>query len=238
MAMNGLLVRVGIDQGCDHFKWNAPTSSDGDFAYVPIPERHACHNNLQRRYDEFMPAVQRLNCTLPGHFLGENVHLDPDFETLTFGDQGQRGKRIRELKPNDFMAFYAGLRSTAGTGDLVYALIGLFIVAEICNARDVPQNRWHENAHTRRRTIGENDVIVRALPGVSGRLRTCLPIGGYRDRAYRVTRDLLDVWGDLQIRNGYIQRSARLPRFCVAERFYEWFLRQQPELLPSNNPAA
>jgi hypothetical protein len=232
--VKGVLVRVGIDSTCG--EWNAPVTEDGEFAYVPIPEGHDCHSKLERFYDEFVPAIARCGCKFPPDSVCNSAHVDPDFDFLTYGDQGQRGRRIRELGPGDLLAFYAGLRSTAGPAlQLVYALIGIFIIDEIVDARDVPRNRWRENAHTRRKDPGD-DVIVRARPNVSGRLRHCLKIGEYRDGAYRVTRELLSAWGDLCIRDGFIHRSVQLPKFRDAERFYAWFIDQRPELVQTNNP--
>jgi hypothetical protein len=51
-----------------------------------------------------------------------------------------------------------------------------------------------------------------------------------------VRNDLLEAWGGLDIKDGYIQRSARLPAFQDAEKFYRWFLAQKPELSAQNNP--
>jgi hypothetical protein len=82
---------------------------------------------------------------------------------------------------------------------------------------------------------GDGDIVVRAKPGVSGRLRRCIPIGELRDRVYRVRYDLLDAWGGLDIKDGYIHRSVRLPAFHDAARFYRWFLAQKPELIQRNN---
>src|SRR5207302_10877321 len=122
------------------------------------------------------------------------------------------------------------------SGSLVYALIGLYIIDEILLARTIDRNRWSENAHTRR-IPGPGDIVVRARTRVSGRLQKCIPIGEYRDRAYRVKRELLEAWKGLIVKNGYLQRSARLPAFLNAEKFYGWFLAQNPELLAENNPA-
>jgi hypothetical protein len=52
-----------------------------------------------------------------------------------------------------------------------------------------------------------------------------------------VRRHLLNAWGGLDIEDGYIQRSARLPAFLDAEKFYRWFLAKKPELVAENNPA-
>jgi hypothetical protein len=48
-------------------------------------------------------------------------------------------------------------------------------------------------------------------------------VGEWRNRAYRVRRDLLRTWGDLSCRDGYIQRSAIPPSFKAPERFLSWF---------------
>ena len=118
---------------------------------------------------------------------------------------------------------------------LVYALIGLYVVEEIVAAIQVPAERWHENAHTRRVPV-KDDIVVRVRTGVSGRLRRCIPIGELRNKSYRVRRDLLEVGGDLDIKDGFIQRSVRLPGFRDADRFYRWFLDQRPEFVSANNP--
>jgi len=125
------------------------------------------------------------------------------------------------------MVFYSWLQDIRSHERLVYALIGLFVIDRIESASQVQPEDWDSNAHTRR--IPEcitDDIVVRANPGVSGRLERCIPIGEWRDRAYRVTKPLLDAWGGLSIKDGYLQRSARLPEFRDTERFYRWFKNQ------------
>lgn len=61
------------------------------------------------------------------------------------------------------------------------------------------------------------------------------PIGDYRDKAYRVWPDLLADWGGLSVKDGYLQRSARLPRFLDPERFQSWFKSKNTTLLQKNN---
>lgn len=160
------------------------------------------------------------------------MHLDPDFEMLTYGDQGRRAMQIRNLSEGDLLAFYASLRDTM-TGTLVYALIGVFVIDEIVSARDVSKSRWGENAHTRR-FPAPTDVVVRAKRRGSGRLRHCIPIGEYRDRAYRVTKGLLRTWGGLSVNDGYLQWSARSPAFLNPQSFYQW-LTQTGRLIQINN---
>lgn len=233
--MKGLLVRVGIDS--TDGRWNAPTRlASGEFAYVTITDTKQMRKGMARRYDEFIPAVKRFDEYLPSRLLGQSTHLDPDFDHLTYGDQGQRGKRIQSLLTDgDLLAFFAALRPVDGpTRPLIYALIGLYVVAEIVLAKSIPRSRWVENAHTRREP-GAGDIVVRAKAHVSGRLRHCIPIGELRDRVYRVRNDLLEVWGGLDIKDGYIHRSVRLPAFYNTAKFYRWFLAQKPELIQRNN---
>jgi hypothetical protein len=67
-----------------------------------------------------------------------NMHLDPDFRFLTYGDNGtRRGAGIALLEPGDLLLIYAGLRSTVVQKELVYALVGLFVVKEV-----VPQLKY------------------------------------------------------------------------------------------------
>ncbi len=119
---------------------------------------------------------------------------------------------------------------------LVYALVGLFVVDKFVLAADVSKKERDINAHARRiLKPGAQDLIVHGRPGVSGRFQLCLPIGEYRDLAYRVRAELVEKWGGLSVRNGYLQRSARLPRFLDSQRFLRWIERQKPVLLQSNN---
>ena len=237
-CMNGLLVRVGIDS--TDGGWNAPMRlASGEFAYVTITEdiKQQPRDGMARRYDEFVPTASRFGKELPPNLLGALTHLDPDFDHLTYGDRHQCGNRIKSfLTPGDLLAFFAALRPVDGPPrPLIYALIGLYVIEEIVPAKEIPQARWSENAHTRR-IPGDSDIVVRARRGVSGRLRRCIPIGEWRDGAYRVRHDLLDAWGGLGVKNGWIQRRGWLPDFQDAAKFYDWFLAQNPKLTAENNP--
>jgi hypothetical protein len=146
----------------------------------------------------------------PTH-LPKEGHFDPDFDELTYGDAGQRAKRMREFLSvgnDDFIVFYAGLRSIH-TGKLIYSIIGFYTIDRIVSGPLVPQVDWHRNAHTRPDGCADDShVVVFARPGQSGRLLEHIPIGSYREGAYRVDRELLDAWGGLDVENGYLQRSV------------------------------
>src|SRR5258706_14744720 len=136
----------------------------------------------------------------------------------------------------DLLAFYAGLRPiSASQHKLIYAMVGLYVVDEVVRVQDVAPERWGQNAHTRKSKRGETDIVVRAKPVVSGRLERCIPIGEWRDRSYRVRHDVLEAWGGLSVKDGFLQRSIVPPSFKDPERFFDWFLRQNRGFLMANN---
>lgn len=242
--MRAILVRVGVDQA--YGGWNAPVDpSSGEFVFVPIPDgkQKVYTPKMARGYDEigrpladFALAHRAPNLHLPDSLTKRMMHLDPDFENLTYGDNGSvRGAGIATLGPGDLLVFYAGLRSIAPPRPLVYALIGLFVIQAVLRATEVPPNRRHENAHTRWKPITEKDVVVRGLPSASGRFDRCIRIGEWRDGAYRVTKSIERGWGGLRVKNGFIQRSAVPPELGEASKFYAWFEQQGVTLMQRNN---
>lgn len=234
--MNGLLVRVGADHSSG--SWNGPVDlASRKFAYVSIPESRPIHPGYEKPYAALIPTLVQFGAELPPHLRASHMHLDPDFERLTYGDQGERAKQLRNnLAAGDLIVFYAGLADISGGAGLVYALIGLFVVERMMPAVDVPDKDRDVNAHSRRVLPRDaQDVVVCAQKSKSGRFNRCLPIGEFRDRAYRVKRDILDEWGGLSVKDGYIQRSARLPRLLDAPRFLRWLERQGVNLIAVNN---
>jgi hypothetical protein len=240
--MKGLLVRIGADQGDGGGWWNAPANSTTrEFAYVPIPETRPVHRGFAKPYNLVVNAVQRFGAALPAGLAKHNMHLDPDFHYLTYGDRGDPGHRGAQIKNKlsrgDLLVFYASFADVNPNPRLIYAIIGLYVIDSVIRAVDTPESRWGENAHTRRVLDPKaTDIVVRAKPEMSGRLQTYIPIGEYRQRAYRVKKNLLEAWGDLTVKDGYLQRAARLPAFLNAGKFYGWFLAQKLELLADNNP--
>jgi hypothetical protein len=242
--MKAILARIGVDQ--TYGGWNAPVEpGTREFVYVPIPDgrkkRYTQGNahgyqEIASPLTAFAEKHRVIGLSLPKNLRACSMHLDPDFHHLTYGDNGaRRGAKIAKLAPKDLLVFYAGLRSVVDPKGLVYALVGLFVVEEVVCAMDVSEERRHENAHTRWMTLSENDVVVRGRPGVSGRFELCVPIGEWRNRAYRVRRDIERAWGGLTVKDGYIQRSVVPPEFLDAQRFYNWFQRKGIILLKRNN---
>jgi hypothetical protein len=178
---------------------------------------------MARRYDEFIPVTKRFGDLLPPPLLGTPTHLDPDFDQLTYGDQGQRGKRINSLlTPGDLLAFFAALRPVDGPArPLIYALIGLYVVEDIVPAKSVPKSRWAENAHTRR-VPGDGDIVVRAKPGVSGRLRRA----SHRRAARPSIATTFSTLGRPRHQGRLHSPQREAARLHDAAKFYRWFLRR------------
>ena len=234
--MRALLVRVGADCTDAGGRWNGPVdSTTGAFAYVPIPEPEPLAAGLETPFGRWTHAVARFGVELPPALRDRTAHADPDFGHLTYGDRRERGRQIEaKLGAGDLLVFYAGLRDVHD-GRLVYGLIGLLSVAEIVRARNLAPERRAENAHTRRAEIGETDIVVFGRAGASGRFHRCVPFAEYRSGAYRVREEVLDRWGGLGVRDGYVQRSARLPELTDPPRFLAWLDGQGVELAARDN---
>ena len=249
--MRGLLVRIGADLSEAGGGFNGPVNgTTNEFTYVPISEKEEkqTRQGMERPYTLVSDALSRLGRQLPAPLRERNMHLDPDFEHLTYGDEGCKGCRIYKMWKHkdgrDFLVFYAGLRDVNPDNErLVYAIVGFYMIDEIVQATEVPLRRCDENAHTRCVQPGDDEIVVRAKSGESGRLRRCLTIGchrPHRDRprrpaSYRVMPDLLEEWGCLSVSDGYLQRSAYIPEFKNAERFLTWFRQCKPDLDARNN---
>ena len=191
--MRAALVRVGIDHS--YGGWNSPADpTSRNFVYVPIPESRGTrfHAGCKRLYRSILPAVNSFSdqhgldsvkdLGWPVDLNRRAMHLDPDFETLTYGDVGsRRGSYLSKMTREDVIVFYAGLRSIQPDAKrLVYAIVGLFVVDEVVHVSKVEPHRVDENAHTRKLKLGATDIVVRAVPGRSGRLERYLLIGEYR----------------------------------------------------------
>src|SRR5437016_4093332 len=107
--MKALLVRVGADQTEAGGFWNAPMDSKtGEFVYVPIKD-YWPGKGQARPFEELENVLSKYPVSLPASVRRVNMHLDPDFEHLTYGDQGGNGKRgkqiIEKIGEDDLLVF-------------------------------------------------------------------------------------------------------------------------------------
>ncbi len=117
MTRNVVLLRVGIDAGCGGIQ--GPLFGDGTFEFVCIPD------NKRVSAHTYGNMVGRDDKPLVGYFAGsrrkvmaeQTVHVDPEWETFTYGDPTPPKRSLRNLKPGDFLVFYCGLQEwNAGSG--------------------------------------------------------------------------------------------------------------------------
>ena len=236
-GMRGLLVRVGVVRPAVHGmpRWTCPRAN---LCTCPIPESRPLPpwDGVQN-YDKLVPPPGARGYNATGDLEGKSSHL---IRILSFSPtetkapaQGGYGRCLGKAQVSS--PFTPRPEGRKNQRELMNALIGLYHVAKVLEVKAFPRSRWHQNAHTRR-TRSNGDVVVLAEKGRSGRFARCIVIGRYRDRAHRVDRPVLNAWGGLAVRDGYIQRSARLPEFVKPARFLGWLEAQNPQLIAANNP--
>jgi len=239
----GLLVRVGIDQ--TYGRYNAPINPvTNDYLYMPIPQDNTKFTQgMETTYGSLAPFFQPWCVTNGANLLlppdlnaNRGCHLDPDFDYSTYGDQASgRGLRVGDLNPGDFIAFFASFKPIIDCGQkLIYALFGFMTVDKRQRVADVPYSDLHKNAHTRIENRDHSHWVIFADPSASGRFDRAIPIGEFRNGAYRVTNSLLDSWGGIGVKDGFIQRSVCPPWFLKPDRFLDWYKTQQINLIRRN----
>jgi hypothetical protein len=238
----GLLMRVGIDQ--TYGQYNAPINPvTNDYIYMPIPQGDSRFiSGMETTYDDLSPYFESwchkngTEMEFPSGLINTNCHLDPDFDYSTYGDQATgRGLRVRDLNKGDFIAYFASFRPISNCEHkLVYALYGIMVVDKILKVSDIPNNEFHKNAHTRIKDSNKEHLVVFANPSLSGRFNRAIPIGEFRNGSYRVTNKMLEAWGDIGVKDGFIQRSVCPPWFLKPEKFLNWLDSQQVKLINGN----
>jgi hypothetical protein len=123
---------------------------DRSFTFVTIPEEASLAGPSLVRYGD----VPRLRAVVPDRWWDRPTHYDPEFETLTYGDNcgwAPRAAALRGVRAGDALLFIARLVFVT-TGQPVFGLIGLLEVdAIVPEVRAWPADaRFAANAHVRR----------------------------------------------------------------------------------------
>ena len=195
--MKILLLRVGIDKGSGGSL--APIFEDGSFEFIPIPEKCATSENITyahlsgRNYRSLVDFVlTKLHNSIP--------HIDPEFETFTYGDPTPNKRRqLARLVPGDLLVFYAGLESKNEIDMPRLFIIGYFTVKQVHDFNEIPKSKHgsvfrkvRNNAHAKRKYVDEGLVIVEGDSQNSKLLSKALPFGDGRNY---VLRDLMPIVG-------------------------------------------
>lgn len=126
--MNIVLLRVGIDAGSGGIQ--GPLFSDGSFELMPIPDNSGfgvrTYGNTAGRtgnkFSDFFPVGRR------AAMHAQPMHVDPEFDTFTYGDPTSPKAGLRRLLPGDILAFYAGLSGWDHQCAPALYLVGYFVV--------------------------------------------------------------------------------------------------------------
>jgi hypothetical protein len=153
---------------------------------------------------------------LPEKVKDRKMHLDPEFQTFTYGDKGSKAKWLKKLNPKDLIVFYAGLTpyNNDSNPEALY-IIGYFTVAEVIDFDMISRKKKEEyckkcfnNAHIKRYNDLNGLVIVKGQVNKSKLLNNAFIISEPRlnkiGRKYHaVSKEMEDLIGI----KGSIQRS-------------------------------
>ena len=197
--MKALLLRVGIDLGYGAL---SPVFNDNTYEFIPIYYKNLKENekNEIRTYNELnsnykidkhgkQTITNKGNLTqyLPQKIHNKIVHLDPEFESYTYGEPNHP-KRAALLKLNegDILAFYLGghiWNMEPKINKNVY-LFSYFIVKKVYDWDNLTKNErlllskteLKNNAHIISSKSKNNLVVVKGDPSRSKKLKKCICI--------------------------------------------------------------
>jgi hypothetical protein len=126
--MKVALLRVGIDTGSGGAL--GPVFGDNSFEFIPIPDESGVD---ERTYGNTVgrsgrALVEFLPVRMQARMAPKAMHVDPEFETFTYGDPTSPKAGLRRLDPGDILAFYAGLQGWNCDVPSGLFLVGYFVV--------------------------------------------------------------------------------------------------------------
>ncbi len=219
-----MLLRVGIDKGTDGAL--GPLFEDGSFEYIAISEDPMWKTTSTKTYSNTMGRTGRpLSCYLPDSIWTRLLHYDPEFETLTYGDDTPKREYLLKLQPDDLLVFYAGLApfNTDRQRTGLY-IIGYFTIKEIVDFdRLLPEEirqyqlLYGRNAHLKANRT-EGLVIAAGQPNTSALLNHAILISEtIPDKRGRPNMVVSQRMESLLGVHGSIQRSLP-PRFIIGKK--------------------
>jgi hypothetical protein len=226
--MSVVLIRVGIDTQEGGF--HSPLFRNGDFEFIPIPDNK--HGVDRRTYGntvgihgralvDYFPPHARVRMTdVP-------MHVDPEFETFTYGDPTPPKRSLAKLKAGDLLTFYAGLEGWDFECAPALYIIGYFEV-ELAGVgssfpKKVLRDCFSRNFHVMHEDVfaGERDKLVLIKGSMRSRLltraaklgeRQRLPTGSWWQSILPEMAKVFGRFGGI----GSLQRST--PRWVESDR--------------------
>jgi hypothetical protein len=161
-----VLLRVGIDTGCGGI--HSPLFRDGTFEFVPIPDSRGLdertYGNSKGRagrvFAEYFPERHQEKARL------QAMHVDPEFESFTYGDPTPPKRNLSRLKPGDLLVFYSGMEGWGCVAPPALYLTGFFCVKLAGFAPefsgDQLSTEFSQNFHVRHKALlkEQRDILV------------------------------------------------------------------------------
>ena len=224
------LVRVGLDSACGGIQ--GPLFSDGKFEFIPIPDdKHRVdrrtYGNMTGRHGR--PLVEYFPARMRSRMKDVPMHVDPEFDTFTYGDPTPPKKSLARLSPGDMLVFYAGLEGWDFECAPALYVIGYFEVERTgfgsSFSRQSLQKSFSRNFHVMHDDVfaGERDKVILIKGSTRSRLLTKATKLGERHRLATgawwqlISPDMAKVFGRFG-GIGSLQRST--PRW-VEPKFIE-----------------
>jgi hypothetical protein len=173
--MNVVLLRVGIDTGCGGI--HSPLFEDGTFEFVPIPDSKGldertygnCSGRRNRSFAEYFPKSRR------SRIESQSMHVDPEFESFTYGDPTPPKRNLARLDAGDLLVFYAGMQGWGHACPPALYLAGFFRVELAGFAPDFSDEQlleFRQNYHVRHPAVFQmqREKLVLVKGGTTSRL--------------------------------------------------------------------
>ncbi|MGB3016953.1 MAG: hypothetical protein WBC65_04035 [Ignavibacteria bacterium] len=181
--MKAILLPVGIDS---NYGTLSPVHYDNSFSYIPIYYKEIEKERKEKRTYKSLD----LSHAVPDKLVKKKVHLDPEFESFTYGDQGnQKSKALLKLNKGDLLVFYFEGRRQSDpheTGCFIFAYFVVKYVVEWNNLSSVDRKKYEKvlknNAHFRSSKPKDNLVIVKGY-SKSKLFKKCIPITVQKENA-------------------------------------------------------
>ena len=184
MTRQVVLLRVGIDSGCGGIQ--GPLLENDTFEFICIPDKKGVSihtygtmvGNCGRPFADFFPKSRR------DQIAKRHIHVDPEFETFTYGDPGSNKRSLRKLQAGDVLVFYCGLQKWSPSAGWIGApalyLAGMFVVEIAGLVQDLVKTigldplkmKFANNFHVRYPILFElqKDALVLVKGGPGSRL--------------------------------------------------------------------
>jgi len=149
--MKAILLRVGIDKGYGAL---SPVFSDMSYEYIPIylKNKKEMEKNEKRTYSMIKGSHSKfLSEYLPEKLKNKTIHLDPEFNTFTYGDPTiVKRSALLKLEKNDLLIFYIGGKKhlKKESYEMGCFIIGFFEVEEVID--------WNNNSSKDKKVIAKN----------------------------------------------------------------------------------